>query len=321
MSAPALRDARVLVTGATGFIGGRLVTRLVAEGAVVHATLHRRPLPRARAGPTVEAHTTDLADPAATSRLIERVRPDIIVHLASHVAGSRDQALVLPTLRASLMSSVSLLDAASRARCRRFVQIGSLEEPADEDTAGCVPSSPYAAAKWAAALYGRMFHALYGTPVVLARLFMVYGPGQWDTRKLVPYTILSLARGEMPRFTSGSRAVDWVYVDDVVEGLIRLATAPRLDGARVDLGSGQQHTVRAVVEAIFEQMAPAQTPTFGGRRDRAMEQVRLADVAQTERLIGWRPVTALPSGLAKTIAWYREAHAQGLLAEDRAPCH
>jgi len=68
-------------------------------------------------------------------------------------------------------------------------------------------------------------------------------------------------------------------------------------------------------------MAPAQTPTFGGRRDRAMEQVRLADVAQTERLIGWRPVTALPSGLAKTIAWYREAHAQGLLAEDRAPCH
>jgi nucleoside-diphosphate-sugar epimerase len=90
--------------------------------------------------------------------------------------------------------------------------------------------SPYAAAKFAASAYGRMFHALYHTPVTILRLFMVYGPGQQDLRKLVPYVTLALLKGEMPRVSSGVREVDRIYVDDVAAGYLAAATATGVEG-------------------------------------------------------------------------------------------
>lgn len=303
-----LRDAKVLVTGAAGFIGARACRRLLDVGAQVDAVVHQRALP-ADLTPRLRVHVHDLTDPRAASELVDRTTPDVVLHLASHVAGARGRELVQATFGANLASTVALLDAVTRAGCGRFVQIGSLEEPDEDDPADAVPSSPYAAAKWAASAYARMFHSLYGAPVVRARVFMVYGPGQWDLRKLVPYTILALDRGERPRYSSGLRTVDWVYVDDVVEGLLALAGAPGVEGLRVDLGSGRQHTVRDVVERIHRLMEIGEAPCFGARSDRPMEQVRVADVRRSEQVIGWRPATTLDAGLAATIAWYRRARA------------
>ena len=83
-----------------------------------------------------------------------------------------------------------------------------------------------------------MFSALYGLQVVTARIFMTYGPAQPDRKKLIPYVTDCLLRGEAPQLTSGERLVDWVYVDDVVDGLLAAATSPRGAGKTVDLGSG-----------------------------------------------------------------------------------
>ena len=99
---------------------------------------------------------------------------------------------MLPAFHANLESTVRLLAAASAApagSCRRIVLAGTMEEP-DLD-AGEAPGSPYAVAKAAATLYARFFRSLYGTPVVTARVFMVYGPGQVDHSKVVPYAILA----------------------------------------------------------------------------------------------------------------------------------
>ena len=180
----------------------------------------------------------DLADGAAVGELIDKVRPDVVFHLASHVAGAREVELVAPTFDANLASTVHLLTAVTRHGCRRFIQVGSLEEP-EPGEAVAVPSSPYAAAKMAASAYARMFHGLYGTPVVLARLFMVYGPAQKDLRKLIPYLVLSLLRGREPKLSSGSREVDWIYVDDVVDGLILAAECDGNEGPARRPGLGQ----------------------------------------------------------------------------------
>jgi nucleoside-diphosphate-sugar epimerase len=75
-----------------------------------------------------------------------------------------------------------------------------------------------------------MFHALYHTPVTILRLYMVYGPGQQDLRKLVPYVTLALLKGEMPRVSSGVREVDRIYVDDVAAGYLAAATATGVEG-------------------------------------------------------------------------------------------
>lgn len=313
--------ATVLVTGGSGFIGRHLCGRLRALGATVHTTSRRaEPQEHPEDGASRwydHWHQVDLSQGAAVDRLMDACRPQVVYHLASHVVGARDRSLVKSTFEANLSSTVHLLDATTRLQCRRFVQVGSLEEP-DFDEPSAAPSSPYAAAKAAATAYARMYHGLYGTPVVLARLFMVYGPAQWAINKLIPYVILSLLRGERPELSSGQRPVDWIYVDDVVEGLVRLgqiaetASGDGIEGQRVDLGSGQLHTIRQVVEMLFRLCGEAgQEPTFGELKDRPQEQVRRALVETTRRQLGWQPQVSLEEGLRRTIAWYRDALASG----------
>lgn len=297
--------ARVLVTGASGFIGSHLCRLLVSAGARVSGTCRREP----ESGPAgVEWHRGDLAEAGTAARIVESVRPDYVFHLASHVAGSRDRALILPTFRDNLATTVHLLDALAGGECRRVVLAGSLEEPEPDGTLQ-VPSSPYAAAKWAAAGYARMFHALYGVPLVTARIFMVYGPDQKDLNKLIPYVILSLLRGESPRLSAGTREVDWIYVEDLAQGLVALGTAPGVEGQRVDLGSGELVTVRRVVELLGECVDSRVALGFGDLDDRPLEQVRKANVEQTAARLGWRPGTGLRQGLERTVEWYRRHRA------------
>jgi nucleoside-diphosphate-sugar epimerase len=290
-----LRIENALVTGASGFLGGHLVRTLLAQGTGVHA-VSRRSEALLPVGSTPA--TCDLADGAAVDRLIAERRPAVVFHLASLVDGRRDLDLVRPAFEANLSAAVNLLVAASRAGCRRVVLAGSMEEA--DLAAGEAPSSPYAAAKSAATLYARLFHALYATPIVTARIHMAYGPGQTDPTKLVPYAIREALAGRAPKISSGARAVDWIYAEDVAAGLVALATAPGIEGESLDLGSGELVTVREVAERICGELG-APPPEVGARPDRPLERLRRADVARTRERAGWSPRVGLDDGLRRTI--------------------
>ncbi len=298
-------DRRVLVTGASGFLGTPLVSRLAASGAEVHAVARSCPVSPPDEGSNLRWHAVDLTAAAAVRRLVEEVRPHRIFHLASLVVGRREVDLVLPALHANLLSTVHLLAAASAVGVERIVLAGSMEEPLGDEP----PASPYAAAKGAASLYARLFHALYDLPVVTARIFMVYGPGQRDLTKLVPATILAALAGQAPKISSGAREVDWVYIDDVVEGLIALGRAPGIEGATLDLGSGTTATVRAVAETVCR-MVGSPAPEVGALPDRALERARRADLERTAAKTGFRPEVGLHVGLERTIAWLRRDRLQ-----------
>lgn len=299
-----LAGSTVLVTGAAGFIGRHLLARLAGLDLELRA-VSRRPAalidPAGLPGHWLQA---DLADRAAVARLVDDVRPDVVFHLASHVAGSRDLALVPATFDGNLASTVHLLEAVARQGLRgRFVFAGSLEEP-DLDGVS-IPASPYAAAKSAATGYVRMFQQLYQLPTAIARIFMVYGHGAQDEKKLVPYVIRQLLAGHDPQLSSGLRPVDWIAVDDVVEGLLRLAVCEQAVGRRVDLGTGRLETIREVVERLYQELAPAREPRFGGLGDRPAEQVRAADVVATQAVLGWHPRIGLEEGLRRAIDYFR----------------
>jgi nucleoside-diphosphate-sugar epimerase len=296
-----LDGQRILVTGASGFIGSHLCLRLRHEGAEVHAVYRSR-----RPADLGDQHwwQADLADAAEVTKIIGKARPEVIFHLASHVKGAPGLEHVLPTFHSNLQSSVNLLTAAVEANCRRVVLTGSLAEP-DVEKGETFPSAPYAAAKWASSGYARMFHALYKLPVLIARVFMVYGPGQVDLTKLVPYVILALLQGESPKITSGDRLVDWIYVSDVIDGFLALAEQPGIEGSTIDIGSGALVPIRDVVQQIVAIIDGVTRPEFGALPDRPMEPTRLAKTAETFASIGWKPQVSLREGLKRTVDWYR----------------
>jgi UDP-glucose 4-epimerase len=291
---------KVLITGASGFIGSNLSQRLSACGLEVHA-ISRIEHPKDSIG--VRWWKGDLSDSTRIKSLLDSIKPEVIFHLAGYPVGSRDLNHVLPSLQNNLVSTVNLLTAATQVGCRKILLAGSLEEPSEDELAA-VPSSPYAVAKWAGRAYANMFHALYKLPVTYLRIFMVYGPGRQDVKKLVPYVILSLLRKEAPKLTSGTRLVDWIYIGDVVDGIIAAAETQGLDGKTIDIGSGNAIAVRDLVDRSVKIVNTEIIPVFGILADRVMEQVRVADVARTQRLTGWTPKTSLDDGLRHTVDWF-----------------
>jgi nucleoside-diphosphate-sugar epimerase len=305
------KGASVLVTGAGGFIGGHLCRHLNSLGARVTGTY----LNNAPTTDDAEWIRLDLTDLDAVQQAIHRVRPEFIFHLAATVQGGREPEFVLPTFENNLAATVHLLSAAQEAGCcKRLVLSNSQEEP-EPGSSEPIPVSPYAASKFAASTYARMFQALYEFPVVIARLFMVYGPGQKDHSKLIPYTILRALRGQTPELSSGTRAIDWIYVSDAVEGLLQLGVKSGIEGRTIDLGSGRTHTIRATVEEVLRQIDPSLQGAFGALPDRMLEQEPVADTEETDALLGWRTQVALAEGLAQTIAWYREHRATDPLSQ------
>jgi UDP-glucose 4-epimerase len=289
-----------LVTGASGFIGGVAARRLRDMGAVVHGVSRRR---QTNGGACHRWWHLDLTDIEEVRRVVAAVQPDVVLHLAALVSGAREIDRVLPMLHVNLLATVNLL-VATTERPARLVLAGSLEEPAPQ-VAWPVPASPYAAAKAAAGAYARMCHALYGTRAVWLRLFMVYGPAQPDLHKLIPYVTLSLLHGETPALSSGTRCVDWVYIDDAVDALLSASVAEGIEGRTLDVGSGKLVPVRQVVEHIGRLVNPGLPLGFGRIPDRPLEPVCAADVDQTAACLGWRAQTSLEEGLHRTVDWYR----------------
>jgi UDP-glucose 4-epimerase len=292
-----LKDRIVLVSGATGFIGSALCRELRKEGAIVHG-ISRHQHSSDRCNYWWRANLSDMDE---VNRVVKGVKPDYIFHLASHALGDRSIMLVHPTFHNNVATTLNLLTAATETNCKRIIVTGSLEESDHHDS---VPSSPYSASKFASSLYTRMFHKLYGTPVVILKLFMVYGPAHMALHKLIPYVTCSLLQNETPEVTGGRRMVDWIFVGDVVKAYIAAALAPGISGKTFDVGSGTLVSVSDIVDKLVTLINPSIQPHFGKIPERPFEQERVAKIDADVCLPGWRPSVRLTEGLTQTISWY-----------------
>ena len=292
---------KFLVTGATGFLGSHLCRRLIARGAEVHAVSRRR---QEADSAEICWWQGDMAEISRVREIFQQIRPHVVFQLAGLATASPARELVLPTLHSLLVSTVNILTAAAESGCRRTLLAASLTEP-QMDLGEITPGSPYAAAKWASGAYARMFNEIYAVPVVMLRPFMTYGPGQ-DERKLIPYVIRSLLGGESPRLASGEQEIDWIYIDDVMDGFMAAAIALDVDGETIDLGCGDLVAIRRVIEHLLRLIGSKIEPLFGALPDRPLERARIAKTADAYRKLGWKATTSLEVGLEKTVAWYRE---------------
>jgi nucleoside-diphosphate-sugar epimerase len=302
LAAHSLRDQRVMVTGASGFLGSHLCRRLRDEGAEIYAISRSA---HEDAGERFHWLQADLNDTPAIRRMLLEIRPDVVFHLSGIASAVSGLELVLPTLHSLLVSTVNLLTAAAETGIARVVLLGSLQEPIP-DHADPTPSSPYAAAKWASSAYGRMFCRIYELPVVNVRVFQTYGPGQ-DVRKLIPYVTLALLRQKTPELSSGRWEADWIYIDDVISGLAAAAQVHDVPEHTIDLGSGCLTSVRDIVAHLVRLTGSRATPVFGDLPDRPLEPVRIANVAEAQSKLAWRPTVSMIEGLRRTVDALRQA--------------
>ena len=289
---------RILVTGITGFLGANVMARLLQLGAEVYGVA-RSPQP------THLAHVLigDLTSSDFVRTAFREAKPDIVIHLAGQTNASSDKTLILPTFQGNLETTVNVLTAAADVSCSRIVLTGSLEEP-ESGGIDALPSSPYALSKWGSVLYGRAFHAMYHLPVVIVRPFMTYGPRQRPT-KLVPYIVLSLLQGKVPRVKNSERRVDWVFIEDVVEGMLAAATASSVEGRTIDLGTGVATSVGQVVAELLSVTGATVEPSFEQGAADLNNHDRVADVAKAALWLNWTPKISLREGLARTVEWYK----------------
>lgn len=297
----------VLVTGATGFIGVRLVRRLAEAGAQVWAGVYPGESSERVAGlaPEVRRVPLDVQDAEGVRQAVQRAAPDVVCHLAA--VGVSDTG-VEPALALAVNAggTVNLLEALRGRDVQRVVLAGTCYEyGAREAVEGLDPFNAYAASKVAAWAFGRMYWRAYNLPIVTVRPFQVYGPGQPD-HTLVPAAICAALNGRDLPMTEGEQQRDFIYVEDVVEGMLAAALAPGIDGESLDLGSGVARPIRQVVERIWKLTGAMGRILLGTLPYRPGEAMHLAaDAERTARLTGWRARVGLDEGLRCTIEWMR----------------
>ena len=301
---------RVLVTGASGFVGAGLARRLVDDGHEVHGLTRPGSDPWRLRG-LAPLSEVDLRDGERVRALLARLRPRWVFHLAAHGAypAQKDWRRMLAT---NVVGLRTLLESARAAGVETFVQAGSSSEygftdcaPAEDDPAR--PASDYALSKLSATRLCRAFARRHGLRAATLRLYSVYGP--WEApERFVPTLAVLGVDGRLPPLVAPSVARDFVYLDDVVEAFIAVATARKLEpGTVFNVGTGRQVTIAAAVAIARRQLAIAEEPAWSTMPNRAWDTTTwVADPSRIARELGFRARTDFETGFQRLVEWLRE---------------
>jgi nucleoside-diphosphate-sugar epimerase len=300
-----LADARVLVTGAAGFIGSHLVHRLLSKGAEVTAWL--RPETNAWRLRPYETRIR-IVEAALTNEVVLRQTSpfDVIYHLGA-AGTNQEETDDSRMIEGNILGTMAILRFA-RKTSTRVIAAGTLFEYGSgldlhEEMPLC-PVNEYAASKAGAWLNARVFAARHGIPFVWLRLSSTYGPAQ-SPCFVIPYTIVQALRGESVRLSGNEATRDFVYVDDVVEAFLR-AGASRVTDRAINICSGRPRTVKSAVQVVFNALGMPMDLVAGAYTDRGSGVTACSGNATLAReLLDWGARVDFEGGIALTVDWYR----------------
>jgi dTDP-glucose 4,6-dehydratase len=304
---------RVLVAGGAGFVGSHLCRRLLVEGHAVHCvdsliTGQIANIADVRDLPAFTFEQTDAAE--AQQRDV-----DVVFHLASPASPVDYDRLPLETLAANSFGTWRLLEIARMAGASfTFVSTSEvygdpLVHPQPESYWGNVdPVGPRACydegKRFGEALVTSM-RRVHGVPASIVRVFNTYGPAMRrnDGRVIPELMAAALAGQPLVVHGDGSQTRSFMYVSDLVEGLIRIGLDPRSDGEVFNLGNPHEVTIRELAGLVRDLLAPGQLIVNAPRREGDPQQ-RKPDITKVRSWYGWNPSVSLHDGLRRTATWF-----------------
>jgi nucleoside-diphosphate-sugar epimerase len=285
-----MQKTRLLLTGATGFLGSRFLNKIDRNRF------------------DVSKLSVDLTHPDEITRAVSSLLPEIVVHAGALVDLSRDFSIGKKCLEVNTLGTMNLLEAVKNAAHIRFIYVSTEEVYGNgpipfTETQPVDPPSPYAISKVAGEHLCLWYAKEYGFSTVVARLGTFYGPEQ-PMKKYFAQTILHALKNEPIPLNSGKKKRDYVYVDDAIECMMRLLDIK--ENVVLNIAGGVSFSLHEIVQRIIRLTKSTSEVQIGAIDDRITERDEwLADIGLAKQLVGWTPTTSLDEGLKTTVEYFR----------------
>ena len=300
---------RVLITGASGFIGSHLARLMVQEGAEVHALL-RPQCDTWRIGdllPKLQILEGDLLKPEqGWLEQLEDIHPEVCFHFAWYAEPGI--FLTSPLNLQYLSASLALAEGLAKAGCHKLVIAGSFSEYNQDlgylaENSALKPNTPYGAAKVALYQALSLWAPRAKVELLWPRIFSVYGPSEHEKR-FVPAVILAALRGEATRLSPGEQLRDYLHVADAASAVWTIAQSG-LNGA-VNIGSGKPVAIGELAMQIGRMIERPELIRLGDLPYRAGDPMFVCANTQLLQSTGWKAEYKLEEGLKHTIEWWKK---------------
>lgn len=307
-------NLRVLVTGATGFVSGHLIPRLVKQGHTVYS-LERYVTGRYILGQKRDVKTVfgDLRDYFVVKRIIREVQPQFVIHLAAISAVVYSYDHPHEVIETNLLGTVNLAEACLREvpHFKQFLFASTSEtygngpNPKTEETPQN-PNSPYAVSKAACDEYLVYMRDAHGFPVTILRNFNTYGRKD-NPHFVVERTITQMLQGKTVRLGDPIPIRDFEYIDDHVSSYLTCLDNPKAEGEVFNFCTGRGISIKQLVDLISK-LCDYEGEIFWGTIPARPLDIRelVGDYSKAKRLLGWKPKFTLEKGLQLTIDFWKD---------------
>jgi len=311
------QDKTVLVTGGAGCVGSNLSKKIANLGAAKVIILDNMSSAYEWNVPNeenIEFIKGDILDEAVLKRVFKE-RPSHVFHLAAHFANQNSVDNPEKDLMVNGIGILKVLQHAQLTDVDRFVYSSSgcgvygldSKMPFEEHDISISLHTPYQVTKLLGELYTNYFNNLYDIPIVNARFFNVFGPGEvpGKYRNVIPnFFYWSMTNQALPITGDGSETRDWTYVEDIINGLLAMGIEEEAVGEAINLGSGKDHQVIDMANKVNSLTGNNEGIAYMARRNWDAKTKLLSSIEKAEDILGFKPSISFDEGLERTHQWF-----------------
>ena len=303
---------RALLSGGSGFIGANLTRRLLQDGHEVHLLLRPSHNPwRIRSIlKDTRIHIVELTDEEGLSRIVKKIRPAWVFHLAANGAYSW-QNNVHSIIQTNIQGTYNLLDACLKSDFEAFINTGSSSEYGfknhpPKETESILPNSIYALTKASATLLCTFMAQKTNKHIVTLRLYSAYGPYE-EPMRFVPTLLIHGIHHRLPTLVAPQTARDFVYIEDIENAYLLAASVKKQEpGAVYNVGTGVQTTIRDAVSIACKELGIKTKPKWKSMPNRQWDHsIWVANPYTIKKALSWRPRYTFQDGFLKTWGWLK----------------